>query len=176
VSAITDESLRFYKQSTDQTTLSGKDLFRSVLSVYQGRLRNAKVTVQERMRAEKPVEVFEGETRQVLNNSVGNVIDALLLNGGRLLRRSREATDWRSGTPGLVLTDGDTGSGIPMEMQDESRSRSVGRRDRAAPVWGSWVSKEIWTGTTNSFVRSSRGLGSSGTVFTVFLPYEAAKR
>ena len=35
---------------------------------------------------------FEGEIRQVLNNLVGNAVDAMSANGGRLLIRSREGT------------------------------------------------------------------------------------
>ena len=36
-------------------------------------------------------------------------------DGGRLLVRSREGTDWAAGRMGLVLTIADTGSGIGKE-------------------------------------------------------------
>ncbi len=67
------------------------------LSVFHGRLRNSQVVVEERYQQCRPVSCFEGEIRQVLNNLVGNGIDAMYAAGGRLLLRCREATHWSTG-------------------------------------------------------------------------------
>ncbi len=44
----------------------------------------------ERKRASHAIECFDEEIRQVLNNLVGNAIDAMLPGGGKLYVRSRE--------------------------------------------------------------------------------------
>ncbi len=176
-SAITNQTLRFHKQSTNALRLTGASLFSSVLSIYQGRLLNSGIRVQERMRDRRPIEVFDGEIRQALNHLVGNAIDALPPDGGRLLVRSREGTDWRSGAKGLVLTVGDTGSGIPTEIREKIFQPFYTTKGLAGTGLGLWVSKEIVDRHKGFIrVRSSRRPGRSGTVFTVFLPYEAARR
>ncbi|MBB5061295.1 signal transduction histidine kinase [Granulicella aggregans] len=157
--------------------LTGESLFRRVLSIYQGRLSNAKVIVQERMRAERPIEVFDGEIRQVLNNLVSNAIDSLPPDGGRLLLRSRDGTDWKSGAKGIVLTVGDTGSGIPIEIQEKVFQPFYTTKGLGGTGLGLWLSKEI-IDRHHGFirVRSSLSPGPHGTVFTAFLPYQAVKR
>ena len=111
VAMITNQTLRFHKQATRPQEMDCAELFSTVLSIYEGRLKNAHIMFETRTRAHKPVICFEGEIRQVLANFVGNAIDAMP-HGGRLLIRGREATDWRSGRAGLVLTVGDDGGGI----------------------------------------------------------------
>ena len=49
----------------------------SILVLYQARIVNSRVQVEERKRATLPVLCFEGEIRQVLNNLIGNAIDAM---------------------------------------------------------------------------------------------------
>jgi signal transduction histidine kinase len=73
---------------------------------------NSRVEVHQRMRAKLPLNCFEGEIRQVLSNLIGNAIDAMHGAGGRLLVRTREATNWRTGKKGLTLTVADTGVGM----------------------------------------------------------------
>jgi PAS domain S-box-containing protein len=176
-SAITSQTLRFYKQSTKAVAMTGEELFHGVLSIYQGRLLNSKVTVEQSMQAHAPVEIFDGEVRQVLNNLIGNAIDALHPNGGRLLLRSREGTDWRSGRHGVVLTVGDTGPGMARETRARVFEPFYTTKGMGGTGLGLWVSQEIvrrHEGTIS--VRSSQRDGSNGTVFRVFLPYEAATR
>ncbi len=176
-SAITNQTLRFYKQSTSAQTVTCQDLFDSVLSIYQGRLLNSNVQVQQRRRARRPVECFDGEIRQVLNNLVANAIDALHPHGGRLLVRSREGTEWRSGAKGLVLTVGDTGTGMSRPVQDRVFEPFYTTKGIGGTGLGLWLSKEIMdrhNGVTK--VRSSQRLDSHGTVFTIFLPFEPASR
>ena len=112
VSAITNQTLRFYKQTTAPTSVSCYQLFTEALSLYQARLVDSEIVVEKRKRANRPTLCFEGEIRQVLSNLIGNAINAMS-NGGRLILRSREATDWKTDRKGLVLTVADTGTGMP---------------------------------------------------------------
>jgi PAS domain S-box-containing protein len=176
-SAITNQTLRFYKQSSSAVSLTGAELFSTVLSIHQGRLLNSNVTVEERMRGHRTVEIFDGEIRQVLNNLVGNAIDALHPAGGRLLLRSREGTDWRSGRKGMLLTVADSGSGMSRQTQQKAFEPFYTTKGLGGTGLGLWVSKEIIDRHLGSIrLRSSQEKGRSGTVFTVFLPFEPAKR
>ncbi len=100
VSVISNQTLRFYRQTTNAQDVPSEELFDSVLSIHQGRLVNSGIEVLKRMRASHLVHCFEGEIRQVLNNLVGNAIDAMPARGGRLLIRSRDATHWKTGRKG----------------------------------------------------------------------------
>ena len=91
--AITTQTLRFHKQSSNPSELTYEELIDGVLSFYQSRIVNSRVHVKQRRRANHPIRCFEGEIRQVLNNLVGNAIDAMHDGEGRLLLRSREGTE-----------------------------------------------------------------------------------
>jgi C4-dicarboxylate-specific signal transduction histidine kinase len=100
-SAITSQTLRFHKQSTRPTEATCDDLFANALGILRSRIRNANVTVERRLRTNRPVLCFDGEIRQALYNLLVNAIDAMQPGGGRLLLRSREGCDHISGRPGL---------------------------------------------------------------------------
>ena len=177
VSIISNQTLRFYKQSSSPTIISCGDLFGEVLSIYQGRLVNSHINVEKRKRATRPAECFEGEIRQVLNNLIGNAIDAMHPSGGRLLVRSREGTNWKTGRAGLVLTVADTGPGMPPLTLKKIFEAFYTTKGIGGTGLGLWVSKEIVDrhhGTLH--VRSSQDEGHSGTVFTLFLPFDAVSR
>ena len=177
VSAISNQTLRFYKQSTKPRAVRCEELFESVLSIYQGRLVNSRVHVEKRKRAERAVMCFEGEIRQVLNNLVGNAVDALHPGGGRLLLRSREARDWQTGRRGLVLTVADTGEGIRPEVLTKMYDAFFTTKGIGGTGLGLWVSRETVLRHQGSLrARSRQTEGRSGTVFQLFLPFEAASR
>jgi PAS domain S-box-containing protein len=175
VSAIANQTLRFYKQSTRPSLISCASLFQETLLLHQGRLINANIQVEKRQRAARSANCFEGEIRQVLSNLIGNAIDAMHAGGGRLLLRSREATNWQSGQKGLALTVADTGSGMPAHVRRKIFDAFFSTKGIGGTGLGLWVSKEIMDrhqGTLH--VRSKEGLDQHGTVFVIFLPFEMA--
>ena len=177
VSAISNQTLRFHKQSTRPTAVTCEELISGILVLYQARLINSRVKVEKRKHATTPVLCFEGEIRQVLNNLIGNAIDAMHPLGGRLLLRSREATHGPTGRKGLILTVADTGTGITSEVKRKIFDAFFTTKGIGGTGLGLWVSKEIvdrHQGALN--IRSSQAEGHSGTVFTLFLPFEAASR
>jgi signal transduction histidine kinase/PAS domain-containing protein len=176
VAMITNQTLRFHKQATRPQEMDCAELFSTVLSIYEGRLKNAHITVETRTRAHKPVICFEGEIRQVLANFVGNAIDAMP-HGGRLLIRGREATDWRSGRAGLVLTVGDDGGGIDARTLARMFDAFFTTKGMAGTGLGLWVSAEIVARHDGRIlVHSSQRPGRRGSVFTLFLPFAASPR
>jgi PAS domain S-box-containing protein len=176
VSVITNQTLRFYKQTTDPTLVSGDELVDETLSVYQGRLLNSNVAVEKRMRATSPALCLEGEIRQVLSNIIGNAIDAMNKSGGRLILRSRDSTNWKTGQKGLALTIADTGAGMAAHVHSRVFDAFFSTKGIGGTGLGLWVSKEIvdrHQGTLT--VRSSDKLRCSGTVFALFLPHETTQ-
>jgi PAS domain S-box-containing protein len=177
VSVIANQTLRFHKQSSKPQLITCEDLIDSAISVYQGRLVNSSVEVEKRKRATQPVLCFEGEIRQVLSNLIVNAIDAMHPHGGRLLMRSREGTDWKTGRTGLILTVGDTGSGMSSDTAARIFEPFFTTKEIGGTGLGLWVSHEIVQRHGGTLaVRSSQRKGRSGTVFTLFLPFEAVVR
>ena len=103
IPAISNQTLRFYRQSTNPREVTAEDLFESVLSIYQGRIVNSRVKVEQDKISSSPVLCFDGEIRQVLDNLVGNAVDSMSAEGRRLVLRSRTATNWNTGEQGLRL-------------------------------------------------------------------------
>ncbi len=176
VSAITNTTLRFHKQSTNPKPTTCEDLFSTVILVHQGRLVNAHVQVEKRKRAQEPVLCFDGEIRQVLNNLIGNALDAMS-SGGRLLLRSKTGTEWASGRKGLVLTVADTGTGMSSITLKRVFDAFYTTKGISGTGLGMWVSKEIVDRHKGVLhVRSREREPHRGTVFTLFLPFEAVVR
>ena len=173
VSIIANQTLRFHKQASKPQAAASADLFSTVMSIYEGRLRNAHVQVEKRFRTDKPVTCFQGDVRQVLNNLVGNALEAMPF-GGRLLIRSRTGRDWKTGRPGLVLTIADNGSGISPAVRKNIFDAFFTTKGTAGNGLGLWVCLEIVARHHGLLrVRSSQRPGRSGTAFALFLPFEA---
>jgi signal transduction histidine kinase len=187
VSQIAGQTLRFQRQSTRPTSVTPEDLLDSVVALYQGRLLNAHIQLFFEHRAAAPITCFEGDIRQVLNNLVGNAIDAMSLGamssvgkpsgaqrtGGRLLIRTHDATCWRTGRHGIRITIADTGSGIPPDVRAHIFEAFYTTKGLSGTGLGLWISHGIVQkhhGTLN--VRSSNRPPRTGTVFSLFLPRE----
>ncbi len=173
VSAIANQTLRFHRQSTNPRRVTASELVDATVPLYQGRFLNARVKVERRDRSTQHVTCFEGEMLQVLSNLIGNAIDAMSSNGGRVLIRTRDGCDWRTGRKGIVLTVGDTGYGmspltlsrifVPFFTTKENKGNGIGL----------WISRGIVDRHRGHLTVRSRQF--AGTVFALFLPTDAAK-
>ncbi|HEY3626910.1 MAG TPA: ATP-binding protein [Terracidiphilus sp.] len=173
VSIIANQTLRFHKQASKPQKASPTDLFSTVMSIYEGRLRNAHVRVEKRFRTDQSVVCFQGDVRQVLNNLVANALEAMPL-GGRLLIRSREGRTWKTGKRGLVLTIADNGAGIPDSAKKKIFDAFFTTKGTAGNGLGLWVCQEIVQRHRGALrVRSTQRPRRTGTVFTFFLPFES---
>ena len=179
-SAITSQTLRFHRQSTRPIEVSGDELIANALGILRSRIANANVTVERRGRATRPVLCFDGEIRQVICNLLINAVDAMPPTGGRLLLRTREGRDHTpcgDGRAGLVLTIADTGAGMSRETLAKIFEPFYTTKGVAGTGLGLWISKEILERHHGCLrVRSSQRPGHTGTVFALFLPFEAAGR
>ncbi len=177
VSAIANQTLRFHRQSTSPQAITGSQLLEGVLSLMQSRIANFGIQVEMRDRAVAAVRCFEGEIRQVLNNLIGNAIDSMQRNPGRLLLRTRGGTHWPTRRQGLFITVADTGEGIARTDWHKIFEPFYTTKGLQGTGLGLWVSEDIIRRHDGVLrVWSSRRQHHSGTVFTIFLPYEAATR
>ena len=177
VGAITSQTLRFHKQASSPQEVTAAALFESILLIYHGRTLNTQVQILQRHRATQPVRCFEGEIRQVLSNLVSNALDAMSAGGGTLTLRSRIATQWSTGRRGLLLTIADNGVGMSAKVLGQLFQPFFTTKGITGTGLGLWVSKEIidrHQGTLR--VRSQAGAACHGTVFTLFLPFDAVSR
>jgi two-component system NtrC family sensor kinase len=175
ISLIANQTLRFHKQSTKPQSITCLSLFSTTLNLYESRLKNAGIVVEKRKRANEPVACFEGDVRQVLSNVVTNAIDAMPL-GGRLLVRSREATEWSTGRKGLALTIADTGSGMDHDTQCRMYEAFFTTKGIGGNGLGLWISADIMNRHQGTIrIRSSQE-PASGTVVTLFLPFETVPK
>src|SRR5882757_6027548 len=81
VSQIATQTLRFHRQSGRPTSLTVAELVDPVLALYAGRLANSGITIQRSYRSKTNFLCMEGDMRQVLNNLIGNAIDAMRSGG-----------------------------------------------------------------------------------------------
>ncbi len=171
VSIIANQTLRFHKQSSSPREISCDELFSTVLSMYEGKLRNAHISVEKRKRATRLIKVYEGDIRQVLNNLLGNAIDAMP-TGGRLLLRSRESRNRQTGEPGIVLTVADTGAGMSPQTRAHIFDAFFTTKGLAGTGLGLWITADILKRHGGHIsVHSSQNERHHGTVMSIFLPF-----
>ena len=175
-SAITSQTLRFHKQASSPQEINLTELVGNVLSVYQGRIANSNIRIDRYCSAKRRVHCFEGEIRQVIANLISNALDAMPA-GGTLYLRGREAINWRNGEPGIAVTIADTGTGMSLDTRTRLFRPFFTTKGITGTGLGLWVSKGIidrHRGTLN--VRSSQSPAHRGTLFTLFLPFNAVVR
>ena len=95
--------------------------------------------------------------------------------GGRLLLRSRIGTSWSSGREGLILTVADTGCGMTPSVRTQAFDAFFTTKGIGGTGLGLWISREIIARHHGVLsVRSRACPNQTGTVFTIFLPLDAA--
>jgi signal transduction histidine kinase len=170
VSEIAGQTLRFQRQSSNPTSVTPEDLLDSVIALYQGRLINAHISLEFEHATASPVMCYEGDIRQVLNNLVGNAIEAMR-TGGRLIIRTRDSTSRRDQRPGIRITIADTGSGMSPEVRERIFEAFYTTKGLSGTGLGLWISKGIVEKHHGRLsVRSSNRPPHTGTVFSLFLP------
>ena len=176
VSAIATQTLRFHKQASSPQEIDINEVLSSALAIFQGRIANTGIHVEHRTSGPRPIRCFEGEIRQVISNIVSNALDAMP-NGGRLLLRTRNATHWTTGEQGIVVVLADTGEGMTAQTRERLFDAFFTTKNVTGTGLGLWVSKEIVDRHRGHIrVCSSQHPIHHGTVFTLFLPFNAAVR
>jgi len=173
IAEITQQTLRFYRQSTQPTRAKMSELLDSVLGLYQGRLNTLKIQVERKYNAEMDLFCYAGELRQVFANLVSNAIDATG-SGGRLLARARRSRNWKDpAQTGVRFTLADTGTGMETAVRERVFEAFFTTKEVTGTGLGLWVSHEIIVkhrGLVHVHSRTAAQGKTSGTVFQIFIP------
>jgi signal transduction histidine kinase len=173
ISEITQQTLRFYRQSTLPSRAKMSELIDSVISLYHGRLAAQNIEVQREFDPEMDLFCFSGEIRQVFANLVGNSIDALG-ESGRLIVRARPSRNWKSPEKkGVRFAVADTGSGMEPHVRARAFEAFFTTKEVTGTGLGLWVSHEIIVkhgGLVRVRSRAENSGKAPGTVFQIFIP------
>jgi signal transduction histidine kinase len=165
VTEITKQTLRFYREPAQPMSTDVGQVVDSVLKLYGSRIRASKVTAHANVVGDPPIVLSTpGELRQVVANLIGNAIDAMRSGGCLRIRTAVQGSRVR-------LTIVDSGLGIPPEVLPTIFEPFVTTKGETGTGLGLWVTAEIlkkngWT----IRVRSNRGPGQTGTVFSITMP------
>ncbi len=143
VSQITQQTLRFYRQSSSPTRINPADILDSVLDLHHGRSNASKVQTIWRKREEVELFALSGEMRQLFANLVGNALDAMP-NGGRLILSVRASRNWyQPEIAGVRITIADTGSGMTEYVRQRIFDAFFTTKEITGTGLGLWISSEI---------------------------------
>lgn len=173
VAEITQQTLRFYRQSTLPGRVRLAELLDSVLSLYQGRLNALNLDAERRYDPAVELDCFAGEIRQVVANLIGNAIDACS-SGGRIQVRARRSVSWRAPErAGVRFTVADNGSGMEADQREHAFEAFYTTKEETGTGLGLWISQTIiekHRGEIRLRSRMAKGGRSHGTVFQFFIP------
>jgi signal transduction histidine kinase/HAMP domain-containing protein len=183
ITEITQQTLRFYRQSTLPARATMSELLDSVLSLNQGRFNSLQIEVVRDYDPALDLFCFAGEIRQVIANLVGNAVDATS-NGGRILVRARKSRNWaQPSQTGVRFVVADTGSGMEPEVRERVFEPFFTTKEVTGTGLGLWVSHAIivkHNGVVHLRSRAAApqsrngadksGTVASGTVFEIFIP------
>lgn len=174
MSEITQQTLRFYRQSTLPARTTMEELLDSVLDMYSPRLATAGIMIERHYDPGLDLYCFAGEVRQVISNLVSNAMDATA-GGGRLIVCARRSRDWvHPQRDGIRITIADTGTGMTKEVRERLFEAFFTTKGATGTGLGLWVSHEIILKHHGIIhVRSRTAAAesaSSGTAFQIFFP------
>jgi signal transduction histidine kinase len=174
VAEMTQQTLRFYRQSTLPVVANVAELLDSVLALNKGRLHGLQIEVSREIGLNVELYCFSGEMRQLFTNLIGNAIDAMA-HGGHLWLCVRRSRSWVDGTPGIRLFVADNGCGMTKATRLRIFEPFFTTKETTGTGLGLWVSSEIIAkhkGTVKVVSRPAEAANGkhSGTVFMLFFP------
>jgi signal transduction histidine kinase len=172
VAQITKQTLGFYRETAAPGVVRLSAILDELLILYRRKLEAKNLSVKREYRHELEVWGLEGELRQVFANQFANAIYAMPQDGC-LTIRIRKTKRWNKGqNPGTAVSLVDTGSGISQESLTRIFDPFFTTKQDVGNGLGLWITHDIVTrhgGTIRA--RSNTRPGSSGTIFTTFLPH-----
>lgn len=175
MSHIARQMLSFYRESAKPVPLKIAEVLEDVLELFVMRMRSNDIRVERRYEFDDDINGFPVELRQLFANLIANAVEAI----GRKGRIRIHLVPWRelsgAGRTGVRVLIADSGPGINRELHPRIFDAFFSTKAEKGNGLGLWVAKGVvglHEGTIR--VRSSTKHGSSGTIFSVFLPAGAA--
>ena len=171
VAQMTQQMLTFHRESATPVPVQIKEILDNVLALYERKIKSAGVQVETKISFEDAILAQPGEMRQVCANLVGNAIEVVASDHGKIALRAYAARDWRSGRSGLRVVVADNGHGIPAEIREKIFDPFFTTKGESGTGLGLWITAGIvnkYGGTLR--LRSTTRAGRSGTCFSLFFP------
>jgi len=167
---ITKQTLGFYREISSPVMSSVPQLFEEVLTAYDSRLEQGRITVHKEFADVGQLAAFPSELRQVFSNLVLNAIEASSPTGSIYIRvRQAHGGD---GAAGIRVTVADNGYGIVKENMSRIFEPFFTTKESKGTGLGLWVSQGIVQKHQGKLrVRSRTDAANHGTCCTVFLPF-----
>jgi signal transduction histidine kinase len=167
--------LGFYREPSTPAHFKPATVVHEVSSFYAARAAILGVTLTVNAATDREVLGSAGELRQILSNLLANSLDACT-KGASIRIETHSAVDPRNPSrAGVRITIADTGTGIaPQHLKSIFEPFFTTKLDTGTGL-GLWVSRELVEKHGGSLrVRSSTVNPRCGTVFSIFLPQQAA--
>ena len=168
VSHITRQTLGFYRESKQPSSIDIPELIESVLRIHSNKLNTKNITLQRDFAECPPIRGLAGELKQVMANLISNAADAVAIGGTICVRL--ECVEIPTGRF-VQITVEDDGPGIAEKHRARIFEPFFTTKQDVGTGLGLWVSKEIVNrhgGTIE--VRSIGSNRTSGAAFHVQLP------
>jgi PAS domain S-box-containing protein len=172
VSMITQQTLKFHRQSGYPSSTKLSEVVDTVRALFQARLVANSVTVEIQAKREEEVNCMPSEAQQIFANLLANAIEATP-TGGRVTVRLHPSCDWRDpSVRGMRVTFADSGTGVDRETIKRMFEPFFTTKAESGTGLGLWVVAELVERHNGHVcVYSRQRCGPSGTVFSVFLPF-----
>ncbi len=176
VSHITQQTLKFYRQSTAPSSVQVSEILDSLLVLYHGKLLANNISVHRQYREGPQIRCLAGDLRQIFANIISNAVDAMK-SGGSLTMRVSTSFDWRNQQrPGIRTTIADSGTGMDAQTLRKIYEPFFTTKNETGTGLGMWVSAQLVQRLQGDLrVSSTTRPGRSGTAFSLFLPLELSK-
>jgi PAS domain S-box-containing protein len=177
ISAITQQTLKFHRQTGSPQSAKLSEIVSMVLALFHARFQAGQITTDLAVKSEQNVACMPSEVQQIFANLVTNAIDAMP-KGGRLAVRLSASRDWRNDRPngarrGMRVTFCDSGTGIERAAMRHIFEPFYTTKTETGTGLGLWVVAELaerHKGHVSAW--SWQRPGQSGTAISVFLPFE----
>jgi PAS domain S-box-containing protein len=173
ISSLTRQTLGFYREDRGAAPTRVGELAQSLVTVFSPKAANKSIKVRLQVRSDPEILAVKSEIRQLIANLLGNSIDAVPRSGSITLRVQAAARS--NDKRGVRLTIADTGPGIPESIRARIFDPFFTTKKDFGTGLGLWICKTIVEKHKGSLrLRSRTTPGKSWTVFSIFLPEQAA--
>ena len=172
IASLARQTLGFVRDNNSPAMMDPAALMDEILQLYSRKLETRQIRVTRRYRNVVQIQGYAGELRQLFANLVVNATDAMG-NHGSLQVRVAPGHDWSSDREGIRISVADNGVGIPRENVRQIFEPFYTTKKETGTGLGLWVSNGIVRKHGGSIRVRSRAQGrTTGTVFSIFLPFE----
>ena len=171
VARIARQTLGYYRETDVPGEVYLQELIENVLTVYRAKILTNQITVKTRFDDGQKISVSRGEMIQLFSNLINNAIDAMA-RGGTL-----DISVQKKGGPGgdgIQTVIRDTGIGIHDDHLEKIFEPFFTTKGNLGTGIGLWIAKQLTEQRGGQIsVTSCTENGSSGTCFTIFVPFAA---